>query len=127
MLLKALREVGTLARRSIFYHKNFEAELSRPDLDIYLQDIYGKQSELVVVFLSANYEKKQWTGLEWRALRELIKQREGYAVMPIRFDETHIPGQFSTDGYSSAAGRDPEEIADLILDRLLLNRERGLV
>ena len=126
-IVKALREVGRLPRSRIFYHKRFEAEPSRPDLDLYLQDIYGNQSELLVVMLSAEYERKEWTGLEWRLLRELIKKRAGHAVMPIRFDDTHVPGLFSVDGYSSAVGRSPEEIADLILDRLELNRGRGLV
>jgi hypothetical protein len=119
---KALRQYGGLSRRSIFYHKRFEGELSRLNLDVYLQDIYANQSELLVVFLSADYATKEWTGLEWRVVRELIKQKESSAVMPIRFDDTHIPGLFSIDGYVSAAGRDPEDIADIILDRLDTNR-----
>jgi len=115
---KALRLYGRLPRRRIFYHKVFEGELSRPNLDVYLQDIYANQTELLVVFLSAEYASKEWTGLEWRVVRELIKQKKSNAVMPIRFDETHIPGLFSIDGYVSAAGREPEDIADDIIDRL---------
>lgn len=119
---KALRRDGGLPRRSIFYHKQFEGELSRPNLDVYLQDIYANQTELLVVFLSAEYATKEWTGLEWRVVRDIIKKKEARAVMPIRFDDTHINGLFSIDGYVSAAGREPEDIADLILDRLESNR-----
>jgi hypothetical protein len=119
---KALRNYGKLPRRSIFYHKQFEGELSRPDLDTYLQDIYLNQTELLIVFLSADYARKQWTGLEWRVVRELIKKKETSAVMPIRFDDTPIDGFFSIDGYVSAAGRAPEDVADVILDRLEANR-----
>jgi hypothetical protein len=42
-------------------------------------------------------------------------------VMPIRFDDTLIDGLFSIDGYVSAAGRAPEDVADVILDRLDAN------
>jgi Subtilase family/TIR domain len=115
---KALRLYGRLPRRRIFYHKVLEGELSRPNLDVYLQDIYLNQTDLLVVFLSAEYATKEWTGLEWRVVREMIKQKKSSAVMPIRFDETDIPGLFSIDGYVSAAGREPEDVADDILDRL---------
>jgi hypothetical protein len=118
---KALRSYGRLPRRSIFYHKQFEGELSRLNLDTYLQDIYLNQTELLIVFLSADYAKKEWTGLEWRVVREMIKKKETSAVMPIRFDETQIDGLFSIDGYVSAAGRAPEDVADVILDRLEAN------
>jgi len=76
----------------------------------------------LVVFLSAEYTAKEWTGLEWRVVREIIKKKGARAVMPIRFDDTHVAGMFSIDGYVSAAGREPEDIADLILDRLESNR-----
>jgi len=80
-----------------------------------------------VVFLSEDYDKKEWPGLEWRAVRELIKTKAGYAVMPVRFDDTHIPGLLSIDGYISTKRREPEQIADLILERLRANRSQGLV
>ncbi len=122
---RALRQYGRLPRRSIFYHKQFEGELGRLNLDTYLQDIYANQSELLVVFLSADYAKKEWTGLEWRVVREMIKQKSSNAVMAIRFDDTRIDGLFSIDGYVSASGREPEDVADVILDRLESNRNQA--
>jgi len=106
-----------LGRKSVFYDKYYESELARPDLDVYLQQIYNRDSELVVIFLCAEYEKKEWCGLEWRAIRELIKHKRGHEIMPIRFDQTEIPGLFSTDGYVSVDGRTPQEIGELILQR----------
>lgn len=123
----ATREVGNLARSNVFYDRFYQSELSRPDLDVYLLDIYGKQSELLVVFLSAKYEEKQWTGLESRVVRQLIKTKDSHAVMLVRFDETDIPGLLSIDGYIDARNRDPEQIADLIIERLQKNRSQGLV
>lgn len=115
-----------LARPDIFYDKYYQSELTRLDLDIYLQDLYAKQAELVVVFLSEGYEKADWCGLEWRAVRALIKRRAGHAVMPISLDDTTIAGLLSIDSPFSAKNKDPELIADLILERLRHNRAGGL-
>ncbi|MGO9112879.1 MAG: toll/interleukin-1 receptor domain-containing protein [Thermoguttaceae bacterium] len=107
-----------LERRRVFYDKYYEAELARPNLDTYLQQIYHDDSDLIAVFLCAEYEKKDWCGLEWRAIRDLIKKRASAAIMPFRFDATTIPGLFSIDGYVEIGKRSPGEVASLILERL---------
>lgn len=48
----------------VFYDLYYEAELARPNLDTLLQRIYHDNSELIVVFLCAEYSSKEWTGLE---------------------------------------------------------------
>jgi len=113
-----------LIGEEVFYDEDYAHELPRPDMDTYLQTIYLEQTELVVAFLCAEYAAKQWCGLEWRAVKELIKQRQTDTVMPVRFDDTHIPGLFSIDGYVNAELSNPEEIADLITRRLSLIRHR---
>jgi hypothetical protein len=116
------RELG---QEKILYDKYHEAEFARLNLGTYLPYLYHDQSELVVVFLCAEYEKKEWTGLEWRAILDLIKKKRDELLMFIRFDDTEIPGVYTTDGYVDARGRKPAEIAALILERLrTLQRER---
>ena len=110
-----------VGRYQVLYDRYYEAEFARTDLDTYLQRLYHDESELIAVFLCADYERKQWCGLEWRAVRDLIKQRQAATVMPLRFDETEIPGLFSIDGYVWVGGRSPQEIADLILQRMESN------
>jgi tetratricopeptide (TPR) repeat protein len=114
-----------LGRERVLYDKYHEAEFARIDLDTYLQRLYHDESELIVVFFSENYERKEWPGLEWRAIRDVIKQRRESAVVPVRFDNTEIPGLFSTDGSLAVDDREPATIADLILQRLRL--ESGTV
>jgi hypothetical protein len=43
---------------SVFYDKDFTAQLARPNLDTVLQRIYLQNSYLIVVFFCADYEKK---------------------------------------------------------------------
>jgi hypothetical protein len=112
------------SKDEVFYDGDFEAELARPDLDTYLQKIYQDDSDLIVVFLCEEYEKKEWCGLEWRAIRDLIKRRKALDIMPVRFDDTHIQGLFSIDGYVSAGDRKAREIADLILERYWINQQK---
>lgn len=102
----------------VFYDRDFEAELARIDLDVILQKVYYDNSDLIVVFLCEAYERKEWCGLEWRALRDLIKKRRGEKLMFMRFDDANIPGLFSTDGYIDLRGRTPEYAVESICRRL---------
>ena len=116
--------IEEFGRHEVFYDRNFEAELARPDLDTYLQRIYHDDSELIVVFLCAEYETKEWCGLEWRAIRDLVKKKKAGEIMFVRFDDAEIPGAFSIDGYVSAEGREPEEIGKRIVERYRINERR---
>ena len=110
-----------LPARSVFYDRDFTAQLARPNLDTLLQPIYAENSDLVVVFLSENYEKKEWCGLEWRAIRGLIKEKKDDTIMFMRFDQASVPGTMSLDGYVDLAAYTPAETAALILERVRLN------
>ena len=107
-----------LGQNSIFYDKYFEAELAKPNLDLTLQKIYHEDSELIVIFICKEYEQKDWCGLEWRAIRDIIKNRRDKDIMPMRFDDAKIPGLFSIDGYIDLRKRPANETVDLICQRL---------
>lgn len=107
-----------LGKQRVLYDKFHEAEFARPDLDIYLQKLYHDESELLVVFLCVDYERKDWPGLEWRAIRDLIKKKQGSSIMLVRLDDASVSGLFSIDGFVSAEGRTAQDIATLIIDRL---------
>ena len=103
---------------SLFYDFDYQAQLARPNLDTLLQDIYRNRSHLIVVFLSGEYAKKQWCGLEWRAVRDIIKTKEDNRVMLVRFDDAPVDGVFSIDGFIDARTLDPASVARFILQRL---------
>lgn len=110
-----------LGRDSIFYDKDFTAQLARPNLDTLLQRIYLNNSDLVVVFLCAEYERKEWCGLEWRAIRNIIKNKNDHAIMFMRFDRANVEGTFSIDGYVDLDEHTPLEAARMIVERVRLN------
>lgn len=115
-VVDSLRE--PLGSDAIFYDYDYQAQLARPNLDTLLQKVYNNQSELLVVFLSSEYQQKQWCGLEWRAIREIIKMKGDEKVMFVRCDDGDVDGLFSIDGYIDARNTSPERLAELILERL---------
>lgn len=117
---------GQVGQERVLYDKYHEAEFARPDLDVYLPNLYSTESKLIVIFLCADYAKKRWCKLEWRDIRQLISTSESRRIMFVSFDEIGaVPelGILSGDGYLSVGSRSPDEIGTLILRRLELNRQ----
>jgi len=108
----------TLGQEDVFYDEFHQEELARPNLDTYLQSIYRNESRLVVVFLCAEYEQKEWCSLEWRAIRDLIKTRRDESIMFCRLDDAEIPGVLGIDGYVDIQRKSAQQVAALILKRL---------
>lgn len=107
---------------SYFYDNNYKAQLAQPQLDILLQDIYRNRSKLIVVFLSKEYQKKEWCGIEFRAIQEIILEKQNKKIMFIKMDEGKVDGVFKTDGYIDGRTHSPIEIAELIKERIDLLR-----
>ncbi len=118
--IKSVLPVG-----SVFYDNDFVAPLARPNLDTLLQTVYLKNSDLIVVFLSKDYETKMWCGIEWRAVRSFINSRSDETVMFFRADDTSIPGVFAHDGYVDMAKFPPEQGAQFVLERVRLLRNES--
>lgn len=106
-----------LGAAAVFYDQDHKAQLARPNMDLLLQGIYRNQSDLLVVFLSEQYATRDWCGLEWRVVRDIIKSRQADRVMLVRLDETPIDGLLSIDGYLDAKDMEIHELADMILQR----------
>jgi tetratricopeptide (TPR) repeat protein len=106
-----------IGQEKVLYDKYYEEEFARPNFDTYLMNLYHEESQLIAVFLCDNYSKKEWCGLEWRVIRDLIKKKSEN-IMPFRFDATPIDGFLSIDGYIDIKGKSPKDIAKMILKRL---------
>src|SRR3990170_1401224 len=116
---------GILAKRfgeaGILYDKYHKAEFSRGDLAFYLPELYHNQAELVVAVFCPDYENKEWCGLEWNAIFDLLKKRRVEEVMLTRFGHVEGKGLYSLAGYTDLQHETPETTAYLILQRLAFN------
>ena len=106
----------------MLYDKFHEAEFARRNLGIYLPELYHDHSELLVVVVCPDYDVKQWTGLEWTAIHDLLSQGKDADVMLCRFDQATVQGLYSTAGFAELDHKTPEQAATLILERLALNK-----
>jgi hypothetical protein len=108
-------------RERVLFDRFHEAELARPDLDVYLPRLYRDETELIVVLLSPDYPNKRWCGLEWRWIRQLIVGPAQDRIMLLRIGD---PGDLSElgilpgDGYIDVTTRPATEISALILQRM---------
>ncbi|MBP6749859.1 MAG: tetratricopeptide repeat protein [Xanthomonadaceae bacterium] len=108
-------------QEKILYDKYHEAEFARNDLGIYLPNLYNRESDLVVVLACPNYDVKEWTGLEWLAIHDLLQQRKRDEVVLCRFDHAQVDGLFRGAGFIELDHKTPDEFVALILERLARN------
>lgn len=118
----AERLARRLGKERVLFDRFHEAELARPDLDVYLPRLYRDHTTLIVVVLSPDYGRKRWCGLEWRWIRQLILESAQERIMLLRLGD---PGDLSElgivagDGYLDIARRPAAEVAARIEERLL--------
>lgn len=103
---------------SCFYDNNYKAQLARPSLDLLLQSIYKKRAKLIVVFVCSKYQEKEWCGLEFTAIREIILEKQLGKIMYIKMDDGKVEGVFKNDGYIDGRTHSPKEVALLIKKRI---------
>ena len=112
---------GLFGKEAVLYDKYHEAEFAHADLALTLPDLYRQEADLIVAVFCPNYEKKEWCGLEWRALFGLIKGGNGQQVMLSRFKKAKGRGLQDLAGFIELDHKTPAETITLILERLAHN------
>ncbi len=103
---------------NVFYDAFQKAELWGQDLYSYLSDLYRFRAKYCVVFVSEQYSKKLWTNHERKSAQErAFKENQTY-ILPIRIDNTEIPGLLSTVGYLNWNNESVTSIVNLIINKL---------
>jgi TIR domain-containing protein len=104
--------------REVFYDQDFLVETWGRDLVEYFTDLYQNRARYVVMFVSSNYAEKSWTTLERRsALAGALARKDPY-VLPVRLDDTQLPGLLPTTGYLDARRVGLQGIIDAIKAKL---------
>lgn len=110
-----------LGKERIFYDRWHEAELARPDADIYLYQIYS-DSRLIVVFQGNNHEQP-WVQQEWNAIRNIILHKKqssegGLEILPLRFAGVDVPTVFGDIVSTDVTSLSVDELVAIVIDRL---------
>lgn len=111
---------AALRRRGIrpFYDDYEKATLWGKDLYEHLDWIYQKAARYCVLFASVDYAQKVWTTHERRSAQARALQSNQEYVLPVRFDDTEIPGLRPTVHFLDARVLQPAKLARLISKKL---------
>ena len=102
----------------VFYDQYETAELWGEDLAVHLGNVYSRDSHFVVMFASRHYAEKAWPNHERQhALARNLKGQTG-RILPVRIDDSEIPGVPSTVGYLDARAVTPDKLAELIRQKV---------
>jgi hypothetical protein len=69
--------------------------------------------------MCSDYSRKEWCGLEARAIRDLLKTRQNDRIMLLSADGETIDGILSIDGYMNIKDDSEDVVANAIYDRLV--------
>ena len=116
-----------LGRGTVFFDEWFEYYLAGSASDTKLQEIYGAQSELVIVCVSERYGGKPWTLAEHDAIRARNMQlrtskdkKDADRILPLRVGDGDVPGILFNTICPDVRQRPPDHTAELIVNRLRL-------
>jgi hypothetical protein len=102
----------------VFYDRYERANLWGKDLYAHLASVYS-DSRYCVIFVSVHYARKLWPNHELRSAQErAFKDVDTEYILPIRLDDTTLPGIRATVGYLDAKDISKDEIVEMICQKL---------
>ena len=81
-------------------------------------EVFAETSNFVVMFVSAEYVTKPWTRLERRSMLSRMLREESEYVLPVRFDDTPVPGLPESVQYLKASNYTPAQLAATIVEKI---------
>ncbi len=102
----------------VFYDNYETIDLWGKDLYQHLDNVYHRKAKYAVIFISNYYSKKLWTNHELKSAQaRAFSENEEY-ILPVRFDDTEIPGIRNTIGYLSLKDLKPSQLGKKIIEKL---------
>ena len=106
---------------AVFYDRYHETDLWGKNLYEHLSRVYRDEARYCVMFISQHYAAKLWTSHERRSAQErAFRESEDY-ILPVRFDDTEVPGLATTTGYLDIQSRSAKDLASLIVAKVKLS------
>ena len=113
----------------VFYDEDEKAKLWGENLVDLLTDLYQHKARYVVMFVSAAYATKMWPNLERQSAMATATQQRSAYILPVRMDDTELPGLLPTVGHLDARHEGLDGIVRIIREKLALSaphlRTRG--
>ena len=102
----------------VYYDAYDQANLWGRDLGEYFKEVFQNRCRYCIVFASREYAAKMWPTFELEnALKKATESHRDY-ILPVKFDDTIIPGIPYTQGYLDARAFTPIQISRLAAQKL---------
>lgn len=102
----------------VFYDEYEKANLWGKDLYCHLSDIYSKKAKYCLMIISQYYADKQWTNHERKAAQAKAIEENHEYILPLRLDDTEVPGLLPTIGYVDFRTTTLDEVIGMIKSKL---------
>ncbi|HEX8867387.1 MAG TPA: TIR domain-containing protein [Lentzea sp.] len=116
-IVELLKEQGV----NVFYDKDREVEMWGRDRVEYFSETFSHRARFVLLFSSQHYVSK-WTRLQSRAAMARALEEHTEYVLPIRIDDTPVPGLLPTIAYLDMDVHSDEVIAQAVVQKLAQHR-----
>ena len=103
----------------VFYDSFYPEQLWGKDLVVLFDEIYRKRSKFCVIFVSQEYLNRMWTNHERKSAQaRAIREKGNEYILPVRVDDTELPGLQPTIGYLGLKEYGIERIAKILVAKL---------
>ncbi len=116
-IVERLRNLGV----KVFYDVDQRVEMWGVDLVEYFSETFSQRARFVLLFGSRHYVSA-WARLQRRAAQARALEEHTEYVLPIRIDDTPVPGLAPTIGYLDVRVHSDEVIAQAVVEKLAQHR-----
>jgi len=116
--VRSIAHLLVAAELSVFYDEYEQSSLWGRNLYTHLSDVYQNKAKYCLMFISKFYAKKLWTKREREAAQARAFRESIEYILPLRLDDTELPGIEPTVGYVDLRQTSDEQVVRLILEKL---------
>ena len=102
----------------VFYDEYEQARLWGENLYDTFSEIYKNKARYCVMFVSKYYAQKPWADHERQSAQARALKENGAYILPVRLDDTEIPGILPTIGYLDLRSMSIDEIYQALVEKL---------
>lgn len=114
-LAEALRKRGFRP----FYDEFYPEQLWGKELPVFFDEIFRRKSRYCVILISEEYCTRMYPNRERQsAVARALEERGSEYILPIRVDDSELPGLPPTIGYMSLSEHTIEEITEILVRKL---------
>ncbi len=120
---RRLADLLTANGALVFYDDKFKSDLHGKSLTDEFERIYGGTSRYVVVLVSADYAKKEYTNYEFNIAKREGNKRKSEYILPLRLDDTVLLGLPHTVAYLDLREDSLAQTATHLMEKLAKVRQ----